>query len=321
MFIKTWDETAPAGGRDLSLGDDDIRDFKYAIRERLAEDHNFFSNEAGQSNIGKHIKATLLEQGSDPSAVADALILFAKLVGSYSELHGRHENAGVQQLTRLGKLWIEALGIESEALGDIIVRGASVFGRVAGNTTTTRKFLRQTGDGAVSALPAWDTLLVADIVDYAAPVFESQLLHVRDEKSAGTHGGDFTTGAWRTRTLNTEKTNEISGASLSSNQITLPAGTYYIEGHAPAAYCNGHQAKLRNVSDNSDTIIGSSEYINAAATNTTRSIISGRFTIAAEKVFEIQHACASSASTYGFGNAANLGVTEVYTDVKIWKVA
>lgn len=34
---------------------------------------------------------------------------------------------------------------------------------LAGNTTTTRKFLRQTGTGAVSAAPAWDTLVDGDI--------------------------------------------------------------------------------------------------------------------------------------------------------------
>src|SRR6266516_1340078 len=47
--------------------------------------------------------------------------------------------------------------------------------------------------------------------------FGAQLFHVRDEKSAGTVGGTFSSGAWRTRTLNTTKTNEIGSASLSSN--------------------------------------------------------------------------------------------------------
>src|SRR5690242_14620433 len=41
-------------------------------------------------------------------------------------------------------------------------------------------------------------------------------------------GGTFTSGAWRTRTLNEELRNTL-GASLASNQITLPAGSYYAE--------------------------------------------------------------------------------------------
>jgi hypothetical protein len=49
-------------------------------------------------------------------------------------------------------------------LGDTIYGGASgAATRLAGNTTTTRKFLRQTGDGTVSAAPAWDTLVAGDI--------------------------------------------------------------------------------------------------------------------------------------------------------------
>jgi hypothetical protein len=50
------------------------------------------------------------------------------------------------------------------ALGDLIYAGASaVWTRLAGNTTTTRKFLSQTGDGAASAAPVWDTLVSGDL--------------------------------------------------------------------------------------------------------------------------------------------------------------
>ena len=49
-------------------------------------------------------------------------------------------------------------------LGDIIaVNASSKWDHVPGNTTTTRKFLRQTGTGTASALPAWDTLQLGDI--------------------------------------------------------------------------------------------------------------------------------------------------------------
>jgi hypothetical protein len=49
-------------------------------------------------------------------------------------------------------------------LGDIIYGGASgAPTRLIGNTTTTRKFFRQTGDGTNSTAPIWDTLLDIDI--------------------------------------------------------------------------------------------------------------------------------------------------------------
>ena len=151
--------------------------------------------------------------------------------------------------------------------------------------------------------------------------FESALLHVRDEKANNTAGGGFTSGAWQTRTLNTVMTNEISGASLSSNQITLSSGTYYIHASAPAYAVDGHKIKLRNITDSSDTIIGTSE--NTAAVNgvTPHSFVIGRFTITAQKVFELQHRCQTTVATEGFGVKSNFSVVEVYADVQIWKVA
>ncbi len=49
-------------------------------------------------------------------------------------------------------------------LGDLVAaNGTPAWARLAGNATATRKFLRQTGTGTVSALPAWDTLLAGDL--------------------------------------------------------------------------------------------------------------------------------------------------------------
>jgi len=49
-------------------------------------------------------------------------------------------------------------------LGDLIYGGASGTGtRIAGNTTTTKMFLSQTGDGAASAAPVWAALALSDI--------------------------------------------------------------------------------------------------------------------------------------------------------------
>jgi hypothetical protein len=49
-------------------------------------------------------------------------------------------------------------------LGDLIHGNATPkWARLAGNTTTTKKWLSQTGTGAASAVPAWDTLAFADL--------------------------------------------------------------------------------------------------------------------------------------------------------------
>jgi hypothetical protein len=147
-------------------------------------------------------------------------------------------------------------------------------------------------------------------------------LVVRDEKADGTDGGTFTSGAMRTRTLNTVATNTISGASLASNQITLPAGTYYIDADAPAYKVDFHLAKLRNVTDSTDTIIGAHAVSGSGDFVTSLSVVRGVFTIAASKAFEIQHQCSTTSSFVGFGEASSFaGYVEVYTQVTIFKLS
>lgn len=128
-FSGTWDETSPPGPEAINLGDNRIRDFKRDIRERLVVDHYVLQNEGGDAKIGYHSKSTYINQGSDPVSVAAAFIAYAKQSDSYSELFCQHENAGVIQLTRLGKLLISSLGIASEANGDILTRISGVWGR------------------------------------------------------------------------------------------------------------------------------------------------------------------------------------------------
>jgi hypothetical protein len=149
--------------------------------------------------------------------------------------------------------------------------------------------------------------------------FESQLLHVRDEKSSSAHGGTSVT-SYTARDLNTVVTNEISGASVSSNQITLPSGTYFIYAFAPSYGSDRHTAKLRNTTDSSDTILGTSEYSSGGSTNS-HCLIIGRFTIASSKVFEIQHRVQTAYATLGLGVSKDMSETNIYTNLQIWKVA
>jgi hypothetical protein len=150
--------------------------------------------------------------------------------------------------------------------------------------------------------------------------FESQLLHVRDEKGSSAHGGSSQT-SYTKRDLNTVMTNEITGASLGSSQITLPSGTYFIFASAPVWTSDRHTVKLRNTTDSTDTILGTSEYTDAANGVQSRSFVIGRFTISAQKVFEIQHRVQTASATLGFGVSKDMSETNVYTDVQIWKVA
>ena len=147
------------------------------------------------------------------------------------------------------------------------------------------------------------------------------LLHIQDEKAQNTAGGTFTSGAWRTRDLNTTKTNEIPGASLTANQFTLPLGTYYIKWLMPAFQVQAIQSKLKNVTDGSDQMFGTSAVTGSLATSAmAHSFGAGRFTITATKTFEIQGQCEVTKTVSGFGKEANFS-TEIYTRVLISKIA
>lgn len=147
----------------------------------------------------------------------------------------------------------------------------------------------------------------------------SAYAYLRDQQAANTNGGTFTQGAWQTRVLNTEVFDTAGIVSLSSNQFTLQAGTYRIKARAPAFDCNAHKAKIYNVTDAADALIGSSEWADTTGNGFSASCIDNRVTIAGAKAFELRHQCLVTKATTGFGAASNMGVVEVYAEVWIWK--
>lgn len=149
----------------------------------------------------------------------------------------------------------------------------------------------------------------------ADPRFPGGILIIADQKAQNTDGGTFTLGAWRTRTLNTVIVNTITGASLASNQITLPAGIYRVTGEAPGYSIGSHQAIIKDVTNTVVLVVGSTE--KTAGTNTmTSSKIFGRFTLTAQAVVELQHRSTTTQTTNGFGLAANF-TTEVYSQLRL----
>ena len=144
-------------------------------------------------------------------------------------------------------------------------------------------------------------------------------MHVQDQQSAGVSAGNFASGDWRTRVLNTVENNTIAGASLLSNQITLPAGDYYISASAPGFRVAGHKLRVQNITDVSTIIDGTSMNANLSNNGSNLATASKTFTLADIKVIELQHRCQTSQNP-GFGVASNVGATEVYANIEIWKV-
>jgi len=156
----------------------------------------------------------------------------------------------------------------------------------------------------------------------AGGAFEGELLDIRDEKTANYNGGTFTAGAWRTRDLTTVKTNEITGASLGSNQITLPAGDYWAVANAPAHAVNKHRLRLYDTTNSAIKVIGSSNFEGAAVNATTHAFLAGRFTLSGQAVLELQHYGQTTKSSNGYGNmdGGDFGSVEVFAHINIWKV-
>ena len=196
--------------------------------------------------------------------------------------------------------------------------GAVTADKVASDAIATANIQ----DDAITADKLSSGAITADALDSGVFTALQQILIVVDEKPSATSGGTFTSGAWRTRDLNTVRYNTITGASLASNQITLPAGTYKIRVEAPAAETNLHKCILYDITNSTPAIIGRpcKADTDSNASNSI-SIAEDVVSIEDSTVYEVQHYCAVSKSTYGFGQAYNLSVVEVYTTVVIQKIA
>ena len=161
---------------------------------------------------------------------------------------------------------------------------------------------------------------------YAVPAGSgmSNTIILEDQKTSGTAGGTFTSGAWQTRTLNTEVYDTNGDCSLATNQFTLAAGTYEIYARSPAYSVSRHMIRLQNVTDATTIATGSSGLAVTGNYFYTDSVIISKFTVAASKALEIQHKCEATSATYGFGVDCGASFTvghETYTQVWIKRVA
>lgn len=136
---------------------------------------------------------------------------------------------------------------------------------------------------------------------------------LEDRKSNGTAGGGSTSATWVTRDLNTEVISDITGASLATNVVTLPAGIYDVFITAPAYNCGTHQIRLYDVTNSAVLAVGTSEYINTGRLVQTRSSLETRLDLDEETEVQIEHRTADTVATNGFGFPSGSGAGEVYT--------
>ena len=193
--------------------------------------------------------------------------------------------AGTQATTQ-GSYWTKLaakgtngtdVGTTITTQGDILYRDGSGLQRLAKGTAGQALKINS---GATA--PEWGTI---------DDTFGSKLLHI----TKGTQNFS-TTGTWTKVDLDTVKTNEISGASLSSGVVSLPAGTYLSMSSVGFYRTNDYNARLLNTTDSATLVLGTGGHTWANPNDATspNCLINGKFTLSGTKNIEMQYYAAGA---------------------------
>ena len=172
--------------------------------------------------------------------------------------------------------------------------------------------------GTLDGTPSGGTVDLSALTLTLPAANRSPMLIYRHTATDGSHGGTATSGSWQTRTINEETVDTNSIGSLSSNQITLPAGTYRLRAEC-SFYAVGYiQTRLYNATDSTVIAYGHNGY--NASGQTYPIPLECRFTIASSKAIRVEYRCTATSATYGQGEASTWsGNEEVYATVVIIK--
>lgn len=144
------------------------------------------------------------------------------------------------------------------------------------------------------------------------------------DKKTNANGGTSVAG-YQVRTLTTIVVDTGSHASLSSNQVTLPAGTWRFRALAPCIKGNAHFLDLYNATDAAqvDDSQGSNSYALSSLQMATHAFTSGRFILAASKAIELRHFIFTGLTTTGLGdwNGAGGSSDDIFAMLEFWKEA
>jgi len=186
--------------------------------------------------------------------------------------------------------------------------------------------LQISDSGDTTTIPSGATLAIASGATIANSgtqtgfgLFSSYAI-IADQKAQSTAGGTATSGAWRTRDLNTEIADPDGIVSIATNQFTLGAGSYLIKWSSGAMDCDYSQSRLYDVTGTAEVEVGTSEYSYTNYDSNYRSIGTARVSPGSSNVYQIEHQVYTTKATNGWGLAAGFS-TEQYTLVEIFKEA
>jgi len=142
-----------------------------------------------------------------------------------------------------------------------------------------------------------------------------------ETQANGTNGGTFTSGSYIKRTLNTTIVNNITGCSIASSVITLPAGTFEVLAQATAQTVNTHKARLQNTTASSTALLGANAGTASGISVLTNAVVQGTFVLTTSSTVELQHRCTTTKASDGYGAQCGFGDNEIYSQITIRRIA
>lgn len=134
-----------------------------------------------------------------------------------------------------------------------------------------------------------------------------------------TDGGSLVTGSDQTCVLDEEVFNDITGASLSSNQVTLPPGRYLAWAHVPANNGLHFRAILYDATAAADIYRGPNQYGSGATFHHNASLMCS-FSLSSSSDIEVRYRAANAQATNGLGIGTNFGDDQIYTELTVARI-
>jgi len=229
-------------------------------------------------------------------------------IGTYVDVTSGTFTQTVTAAATLGDSWFADYGNSGTGIVTIDPNASETIGGASTLTVNSGEVYRVISDGTNLQIIALKTDLGPHVI-------------IQDQKASGTDAGAKASGGYSVRTLNTVVRN-IAGASLNSNQVTLPAGKWKIGGYV--SYGNDNvprvtRAQIYNVTDSQVAALGPGH--EAVAVDGGFSHIPPQvITITSAKVFELRHHLPANAGTNTLGYASSTSDVEIYAEFRATRI-
>lgn len=141
-----------------------------------------------------------------------------------------------------------------------------------------------------------------------------------ETQASGTNGGTPVGSTWTKRTLNTTQVNNIASCTLTSSVVSLPAGTYLFYAKCPS-YNQGARGRIQNTTAGTTLVLGLNQFVGYTTQSTAPNDVQGIATLSATSNIELQYYSTLTSANVGLGNAQSYGVSEVYGQLMIVRIA